>query len=377
MDKRGSHNPAKALMAVALALVMGLLVRTWNDSGAQSGARPDTRYLYDTRPVAPRGELTPAEVNSTAVFANVSPSVVFITNTSLQQDIFTMSVYETPRGSGSGFVWDIQGHILTNYHVIVDANRVEVTLSDGSKWKASLVGVAREKDVAVLKIDAPAAKLRPIPVGDSANLKVGQTVYAIGNPFGVGQTMTSGIVSALNREIQSLSDRTIQGVIQSDAAINPGNSGGPLLDSAGRLIGINTQIVSPSGASAGVGFSVPVEMVNQVASQIIKYGKVIRPGLGVSIVREDLTRRLGLDGILIRETIPGSGAENAGLKGSYVRGGQIILGDLIKSIDGKPVHTFDDLGTVLDQHRVGDTVTVEVFRGGANKKVAVELMEMQ
>ena len=386
----------KFVGVVALLAVIIITARSWVESRARVSAGVstagvsaadvsasgvgasgvDTRYSEDGRAVTPRGKLAAEENNAIAIFENVSPSVVFITNTSLQRDIFTRNVYERPRGTGSGFVWDNEGRILTNYHVIVDANRVKVTMADGSTWKASLVGVAPDKDLAVLKIDAPREKLKPISVGASARLKVGQTVYAIGNPFGLDKTMTSGIVSALNREIESLSGRVIQGVIQTDAAINPGNSGGPLLDSSGRLIGINTQIVSPSGVSAGVGFAVPVETVNQAASQIIKYGKVIRPGLGVSLARDEVARQLGLEGALIVKVTKGSGADKAGLKGSKLAGRQIILGDIIKSIDGQPIRSFADLGKIMDTHKVGDTVTLEVFRGGALKKIAVTLSEI-
>ena len=366
----------KFVAVVALLAVMVTATRSWVESKAQASSSGATGQAVDTRPVTARGELTGDEINAISIFEKTSPSVVFITNTSLQRDIFTLNVYERPRGSGSGFVWDEQGRILTNFHVIVDANRVEVTMADGSKWKASLVGVAPDKDLAVLKIDAPREKLTPITVGDSAHLKVGQNVYAIGNPFGLDKTMTSGIVSALNREIESLSGRIIQGVIQTDAAINPGNSGGPLLDSSGRLIGMNTQIISPSGGSAGVGFAVPVETVNQAASQIIKYGKVIRPGLGVSVAREEVSRQLGLDGALIVTVTKGSGADKAGLKGSRVAGRQIILGDIIKSIDGHPVRSFADMGKIMDMRKVGDTVTVEVFRGGSTVKIPVTLSEI-
>jgi len=376
-DFDNGYSPLKAALAVTAVAAAVTLAGMWGDTKTQPRRLSAEVPAQINRPVTPRGGLTAEETNAISIFESVSPSVVFISSVALERDIFTQNVYEVPQGTGSGFVWDEQGHILTNFHVIVDAGRIEVTMSDGSKWKARLVGRAPDRDLAVLKIDAPAGKLRPIPIGDSKNLKVGQTVYAIGNPFGLDKTMTSGIVSALNRQIQSLSGRMIQGVIQSDAAINPGNSGGPLLDSAGRLIGINTQIVSPSGASAGVGFSVPVEMVNTVASQIIKYGKVVRPGLGVAVAREEVTRDLGLEGALILEVTPGGGAEKAGLKGSKVMGRRIILGDVIQSIDGVPVSGFEDLAAILDERKVGDTVTVGVFRGGAVKKIQVTLVEIQ
>ena len=374
---RLNYNPVRFIITVALLAAVVVTIRHWYETRPLGDLRQDASYSFQTRAVSPRGDLTSEESNAISIFERASTSVVFITNTSLQRDIFTMSVYERPRGTGSGFIWDDQGRILTNFHVIVDASRVEVTLADGSKWKASLVGAAPDKDLAVLQIDAPREKLKPIAVGGSMNLKVGQTVYAIGNPFGLDTTMTSGIVSALNREIQSLSGRMIQGVIQTDAAINPGNSGGPLLDSAGRLIGINTQIVSPSGVSAGVGFAVPVETVNRAASQIIKYGKVIKPGLGVSIARDEVARQLGIEGVLIVKVTEGSGAEQAGLRGSKVVGEKIFLGDIIQSIDGVPVRSFDDLGRIMDLHQVGETVIVEALRGDELKKIPVTLMDLK
>ena len=315
------------------------------------------------RAVTARGDLAADEKNAIEVFERVGPSVVYITSIELRRNFFSLNVYEIPKGTGSGFIWDSEGRIVTNFHVIEDASRVEVTLADNTTWKAALVGVAPDKDLAVLQIGAPADKLRPIPVGESANLRVGQRVYAIGNPFGLDQTMTQGIVSALGREIKSVTGRTIRGVIQTDASINPGNSGGPLLDSAGRLIGVNTAIYSPSGASAGIGFAVPVDVVNQVVPDLIRYGRLIRPGLGIMVANRRITERLGIEGVLVVNVQPGSAADKAGLRGTRQFGGQIVLGDIIKAIDGKPVRDYDEMRAVLDGYKVGDVVELIVLRG--------------
>ncbi len=215
------------------------------------------------RPIAPRGELAADEKSTIALFRQASPSIVHITAVSVARDLFTLNLLQIPEGTGSGLVWDDTGNIVTNYHVIQNAGAAQVTLADQSTWKARLVGIAPDKDLAVLKIDAPKSRLRPIPIGTSKDLQVGQSAFAIGNPFGLDQTLTTGVVSALGREIESVTRRPIQGVIQTDAAVNPGNSGGPLLDSAGRLIGVNTAIYSPSGASVGIGFAIPVDTVNR------------------------------------------------------------------------------------------------------------------
>jgi S1-C subfamily serine protease len=259
-----------------------------------------------SRPVTARGDLAGDEQNTIDIFRSAAPSVVYITSIAVRRNLFSLNVYEIPQGTGSGFIWDRQGRIVTNFHVISDASRLEVTLADRSTWKAALVGAAPDRDLAVLQITAPASKLQPIAVGESTNLLVGQKVFAIGNPFGLDQTLTTGVVSALGREITAVTGRTIHDVIQTDAAINPGNSGGPLLDSAGRLIGVNTAIYSPSGASSGIGFAVPVGEVNRVVPQIISKGKVLRPGLGVTLANRSLTRDLGLEGVLVLKVLPGT-----------------------------------------------------------------------
>ena len=288
------------------------------------------------RPVTARGDLAEDEKTTIAIFKNISPSVVYITTIALRRGWFSLNAVEIPQGTGSGFVWDTEGRIVTNYHVISDANRIEVTMSDQSVKKAILVGADPDKDLAVLQISASSAGLKPIPVGASNDLLVGQKVFAIGNPFGLDQTITTGIISALGREINSVTGRTIRGVIQTDAAINPGNSGGPLLDSAGRLIGVNTAIYSPSGAYAGIGFAVPVEEVNRVIPQLIRHGRLIKPGIGATLADERITKRLGVEGVLIIDVEEGGPAQLAGLKSTRQFRGEILLGDIIIGLGDYP-----------------------------------------
>jgi S1-C subfamily serine protease len=301
--------------------------------------------------------------------------VVNITAIGVQRDLFTLNLYQIPQGTGSGFVWDTRGNVITNFHVIQNADAAQVTLADQSNWRARVVGVAPDKDLAVLRIDAPANRLQPIPIGTSKDLHVGQSVFAIGNPFGLDQTLTTGVISALNREIESITRRPIQGVIQSDAAINPGNSGGPLLDSAGRLIGVNTAIYSPSGASAGIGFAIPVDTVNRIVPELIRSGKITRPGLGVQIADEQIAQRLGVSGVLVVDVAKGSAASKAGIQPTRRDSeGRLRLGDVIVAIDGKNVVTPNDLFLLLEKYKVGDIVTVSLLRDGktVQAKVALE-----
>src|SRR6266576_815207 len=290
---------------VAIATVSVVLVK---DSWVRSASLNDPRA--SPRAVTPRGDLLPNERSTIALFRQASPAVVNITAIGVEQDLFSLNLYQIPQGTGSGFVWDTNGDIITNFHVIQNADAAQVTLADQSNWKAQVVGAAPDKDLAVLRIDAPASRLHPIPIGTSKDLQVGQSVYAIGNPFGLDQTLTTGVISALNREIESVTRRPIQGVIQSDAAINPGNSGGPLLDSAGRLIGVNTAIYSPSGSNAGIGFAIPVDVVNRVVPELIRNGRVPTPGIGIVAGDETLGMRLGIKGVVVVRTVPGSPAES-------------------------------------------------------------------
>ncbi len=318
--------------------------------------------------------LSSSERATIQLFENAAPSVCFITTTNLRRDFLSRNVMEIPRGTGSGFVWDGDGHIITNYHVIQGADRAQVTLGDRTTWKAELVGIAPEKDLAVLKIDAPADKLVPIPVGKSDNLRVGQSVYAIGNPFGLDQTLTTGIVSALGREIESVSGAPIRDVIQTDAAINPGNSGGPLLDSSGRLIGVNTAIYSPSGASAGIGFSIPVDAVSWVIPELIAYGKIKRPSLGVELARPQIMERLGIEGALIIDVIRNSAADRAGLRPTMRnKFGGIELGDIIVGINGDEIKSNSEILLALEKYQPGDEVSLKVLREKQEIEVPLKL----
>ncbi|PSS33410.1 Protease Do-like [Actinidia chinensis var. chinensis] len=315
------------------------------------------------------------ELATVRLFQENTPSVVYITNLASRQDAFTLDVLEVPQGSGSGFVWDKYGHIVTNYHVIHGASDLKVTLADQTTYDAKVVGFDQDKDVAVLRVDAPKDKLRPIPVGVSADLLVGQKVYAIGNPFGLDHTLTTGVISGLRREISSAATgRPIQDVIQTDAAINPGNSGGPLLDSSGSLIGINTAIYSPSGASSGVGFSIPVDTVSGIVDQLVKFGKVTRPILGIKFAPDQSVEQLGVSGVLVLDAPASGPAGKAGLlptkRDAY---GRLILGDIITSVNGTKVNNGSDLYRILDQCKVGDKVTVEVLRGDHKEKIPVIL----
>jgi S1-C subfamily serine protease len=272
-------------------------------------------------------------------------------------------------------VWDEQGHIVTNFHVVQGADRFHVTLSDQTTWNAEAVGGAADKDLAVLKIDAPPEKLIPLLVGESANLEVGQKVFAIGNPFGLDQTLTTGVISGLGREIRSPSGRRIDGAIQTDAAINPGNSGGPLLDSGGRLIGVNTAIASTSGDFAGIGFAIPVDTVQRIVPQILRYGQAIRPSLGAAFLPDRYAQELGLKGAMIMNTESGGPADQAGLiPMRRNRAGDILMGDLIVAVDGAPVENEEELLTIIENHEVGDAVTLTVLRDvGTRREKPIEV----
>jgi protease Do-like 1, chloroplastic len=365
-------------LGAALATVSFVAGAVWSGRAAVPGAAPASvvpaGLATAARLVQPRGDLAADEKATITLFEASSPSVVYITTLAVQQDLFSMNQMEIPRGSGSGFVWDRAGHVVTNFHVVLDADAAQVTLADHSTWPARLVGQAPEKDIAVLKIAAPAARLRPIPIGSSDDLRVGQKVFAIGNPFGFDQSLTTGIISALGREITAVTGTPIRDVIQTDAAINPGNSGGPLLDSSGRVIGVDTAIYSPSGASAGIGFAIPVHSVQWVVPELIAHGRIERPALGVELAPDPLVRRLGLTGALVLRVEAGTGAARAGLR-STRRDllGRWQLGDTIVAVDGKPVDTSADLNLVLEQKRPGDTVRVTLLRDGRRLDAQVKL----
>ncbi len=377
----GRGSLAGALVLLALGFGVGQMVPPVLFQPAQGGGRAQRAAAPSDpvpTPIPIPAELFPEERRDIEVFRAASASVAYITSVALRRDFFTMNVFEIPQGSGSGFVWDGEGHVVTNFHVIQDASAVRITLADQSEWDARIVGVAPDKDLAVLKVDAPRGHLVPLPLGSSSRLLVGQRVLAIGNPFGLDHSLTVGVVSALGRELRSPSGRVIRDVIQTDAAINPGNSGGPLLDSSGRLVGVNTAIFSPSGASAGIGFAVPVDTVAQLVPQLIKHGKPIQPGIGIVPVADRYARRLGIEGVIIRSVNPRSPAERAGLEGlSTSRSGRLVLGDVITAVDGRPVRTLDDLLHAFEAAGVGARVTLTVVRDERPRQVVLTLTALE
>lgn len=317
---------------------------------------------------------TPDERNNIEVFDAARPSVVFVTNQQLARDPYSFDLVAQPRGSGTGFVWNRDGYIVTNFHVIEGARQIMITLQDQSNWPAEVVGLAPERDIAVLRIKAPKAQLSPLPLGDSAALQVGRKVLAIGNPFGLDATLTTGVVSALGREITSPNQRKITNVIQTDAAINPGNSGGPLLNAEGQLIGVNTMIYSPSGASAGIGFAIPVNTVKEVVPELIKHGRLVRPVLGIAVAPEQWARQIGLEGVPVLRVEPNSPAAAAGVEGARRNAwGQITLGDVIVAIDDTPTSNDDQLLGALENYKPGDKVSVSLVRNGKLLRVQLRL----
>ncbi|NLF68528.1 MAG: PDZ domain-containing protein [Candidatus Anammoximicrobium sp.] len=367
--RQSPHRPSSS--GVRLGILLGLLLAVFALWILRSRWQPPPA---EPRAITPRGDLAADEQSMIALFRQASPSVVHITTMAVRQDAFSFDVMQLPQGTGSGFIWDAAGHVVTNFHVIQEADAATVTMTDHSTWKAHLVGAYPDKDLAVLRVDAPAASLHPIPLGTSHDLQVGQKVFAIGNPFGLDQSLTTGIISALGREIQSVTQRPIRDMIQTDAAINPGNSGGPLLDSAGRLIGVNTAIYSPSGVSAGIGFAIPVDEVNRLVPQLIRHGRVIRPGLGIQIGPDRLAAELGLSGVLILGVVPDGPAAKAGIRPTRrMSGGRIELGDVIVALDGQPIRSVEDLLTALDRHQVGSRVKVTLLRDGAEAVIDVVL----
>jgi S1-C subfamily serine protease len=367
------RTTTRLLLVAAIAAALLALWRWLPHPGALDPALRDAA----PRPVAARGDLAADEQAMIELFERSRDSVVYISTRQQVRDFWTRNVFSVPRGTGSGFIWDEHGHVVTNFHVVEGASEAIVRLADGRDYRSALVGASPAHDIAVLRIGVGFKRPPPVPIGTSGNLKVGQKVFAIGNPFGLDWTMTTGIVSALDRSLPTERGAIIEHLIQTDAAINPGNSGGPLLDSAGRLIGINTAIFSPSGASAGIGFAVPVDTVNRVVPQLIRTGRYVRPALGIE-VDEGLNRRLsgllGVAGVVILRVAPGSAAEHAGLTGATVTSdGTIAPGDVIVAVEGKPVDSVARLLARLDDFKVGDTVTVTVVRDGKSRDVRVTL----
>ncbi|UCG96148.1 MAG: trypsin-like peptidase domain-containing protein [Burkholderiales bacterium] len=362
-----------------LAIAGAVLFALWRftplfDSGPP-GRDPAARDAAP-RLVTPRGDLAADEQAMIELFERTRDSVVFISTRQQVQDFWTRNVFSVPRGTGSGFIWDDRGHLVTNLHVIEGASEATVRLADGRDYRAALVGASPAHDIAVLRIGVGFKRPPPVPIGESAALKVGQKVFAIGNPFGLDWTLTTGIVSALDRSLPT-ERGTIEHLIQTDAAINPGNSGGPLLDSSGRLIGINTAIYSPSGASAGIGFAVPVDTVNRVVPELIRSGRYIRPALGIEIdegLNERLKSRLGVAGVVVLRVAPGSAAARAGLQGATIgRDGAVTAGDVVIAVEGRRTESVGRLLGRLEDFKVGDTVRLTVVREGREREVAVTL----
>ncbi len=331
--------------------------------------------LCGTVGFAPADALLPDEENTIKVFKEASASVVYVTNVSIARS-FGMDEMAIPQGTGSGFVWDQSGHIVTNFHVIRGGDAFLVTLGDRTQLEARVIGSDPSKDIAVLKVEKSLDKLRSVRTAKFEALQVGQKTIAIGNPFGLDHTLTTGIISALGREVQGIGGITIRDMIQTDAAINPGNSGGPLLDSAGNLIGMNTIIYSRSGGSAGIGFAVPVSFIMRIVPELIKYGKVVRPAMGISILNAGQQHYFRGDqiGVVVNEVSPAGPAARAGLRGfRRHRNGRIIMGDVIVAIESFPVKDFDDLYNALDHFKPGDAVTVKIERESQSLSLPVTL----
>ncbi len=361
-------SPSIAVMVLGLA---GLCWLTWSAVVTPQG-------LHDpgakSRPVDARKELGAEERAQIELFRAASPSVAHITTRAVAVDRFSMRATEVPSGTGSGFVWDDRGYIVTNYHVIANARSALVTLDDQAMYEAELVGADSSYDIAVLKIDPSSVDLKPIAVGSSKELLVGQKSFAIGNPFGLDHTFSAGVVSGLDREITSPDGTTIRGVIQTDAAINPGNSGGPLLDSAGRLIGMNTAIASPSGASAGVGFAVPVDTINRIVPRLIRGQRTSMPRIGIRAAPAEVARRLGVEGVVVGDVERGMGADAAGLRPLQVdRGGRAVGVDVITKLAGESVRSVSDMHEILSRYEAGDTIDVDLLRDGKEEQVRVRL----
>jgi S1-C subfamily serine protease len=325
------------------------------------------------RSVDQRGPLSDAERANIELFERVSPSVVQVVARSAAANPLDEDE-GTGAASGTGFIWDNDGHVVTNNHVVQNGSEVAVRFASGEVTQAEIIGVAPNYDLAVLRIKKSRQLPPPVALGSSTELKVGQSAFAIGNPFGLDQSLTSGIISALKRRLPTSSGREIANVIQTDTAINPGNSGGPLLDSAGRLIGVNTAILSPSGTSAGIGFAIPVDIVNRVVPDLIKNGRVPTPGIGIVAASEAVATKLGVEGVIIVRTAPGSPAERAGIRGVDLGSG--ALGDVIVQADGKPVHRLSDLTDQIEQVGAGKSIRISLKRGSQTRDINIDIVDI-
>ena len=330
------------------------------------------RIVSEPREIMPRGDLADFENSTINIFNAAAPSVVYIFTENAGSGVFGRR--EVRQGTGSGFMWDNLGHVVTNFHVIQGAQGIQVRLDSGEAIRATYVGGSPDHDLAVIRLRRMPANLQPIPVGRSDDLSVGQAVFAIGNPFGLARTLTTGVISALDRRLPTASGREVQGVIQTDAAINPGNSGGPLIDSAGRLIGVNTAIISGSGNFAGIGFAVPVDVVNRIVPKLITRGKVPRPGIGIIILDEEVAAGMGVVGVVIDRVVPDSEADKAGLQGIDYRNRQI--GDVIVAVDDQTVNNIEDFIRMLDRSDIGQTIKLGVKRSGQTLTVEVKIMDI-
>lgn len=357
---------------VALLLFSGGL---WALSSA--GIWPFSRNWVNavSRPITPRGDLADDEKTTIEIFRESLPSVVYISSLTVNRAQASPNPVQITRGTGSGFIWDHQGHVVTNFHLIRGAQSATVILADNSEWDAALVGYEPDRDLAVLRIKAPASRLRPIPVGTSNDLQVGQKVFAIGNPFGFDHTLTTGVISGLGRDLPGSTGKPIRGMIQTDAAINPGNSGGPLLDSAGRLIGVNTTILSNSGGSAGIGFAIPVDTVNALVPVLIKSGWNERPELGIIFMYDAIARRLGVTtGALVNHVIENSAAARAGIRPMWRdEDGDLILGDIIVQMDDLPITGEMDVFRAMERFKINQVIQVKVIRDGEFKTISLKL----
>ena len=375
-SQRGARLVSRLLALLIAALLVAVAALSYRVYRLESFVLPQKQPApILPRIVTPHEELGSAEKARIALFERTWRSVVHITTLAVRSDPFRLNVLEVPSGTGSGFIWDQLGHIVTNFHVIKGASQARITFADQRTLPARLVGHSQRNDLAVLRVTGMPPNLQPLPLGTSRDLVVGQDVIAIGSPFGFDYTLSTGVISGLGREIEGAGGLPILGAIQTDAAINPGNSGGPLMDTAGRLVGVNTMILSPSGASAGVGFAVPADTIARVVPELIAYGQEVRPVIGVDLADDAMTARLGLPGALVRAVSAGSPAAQVGLEPTRIQPmtGEVVLGDLIIELDGAKIHNATDLHLQLEKHKPGDTVTLGVLRHGEQRTLSLVL----
>lgn len=368
-------HPKIYLSSIALAGTIALLASHFPAVVGETAVKK-----HAETPVS-KSDLLETEKNSISVFEKTAPLVVFVDNLQRRRDFFSMDASEVKTGAGSGFIWDNEGHIVTNFHVVRGASRITVTLKGGKIYEAEVIGAEPRKDIAVLKLKGKIPEIENTfntRLTDSQSLLVGQKTLAIGNPFGLDLSLTVGVISALGRTVPSIGGVTIRDMIQTDASINPGNSGGPLIDSRGYLIGMNTAIFSRSGSSAGIGFAVPANTINRIVSEILRTGKIQQPGLGFQRIPDHVARAyFGVEGVIIRAVIPGTPAAKAGLRGlKMISRSEAILGDVIVGIGEKEIKNYDDLYNALEGKRVGDSVDVHYLRKGKKKTASMKLFDL-